>query len=208
MKKRERMTWIVAITSCLVMFLSSMAYSFEFEVEMDNFVFLPHGTRIHIGDMITWRNRDVAQHSATSDSGVWDSGLLARGQTFSYTFTTSGAYPYHCSLHTSMKDTIFVATPTGVDESNLTPAKFELAQNYPNPFNAQTTIQYNVPIGSHVSLEIYNILGQNVASLVDDFRSAGRYQTIWNASNVPSGIYFYRIHAGALTETKKMSFLK
>ena len=86
--------------------------------------------------------------------------------------------------------------------------KFVLTDNYPNPFNPITTIAYSLPRSGDVTLIIYNLLGEEVARLVDGFQQAGEYQTEWNASNVSSGIYFYRLQVGDFTETKKMVLLK
>ena len=79
---------------------------------------------------------------------------------------------------------------------------------HPNPFNPITTIEYSLPVSGDVTLIIYNLLGEEVARLVDGFQQAGEYNAIWNASNVPSGIYFYRLQAGDFTKTKKMALLK
>jgi Ca-activated chloride channel homolog len=88
------------------------------------------------------------------------------------------------------------------------PVSFSLAQNYPNPFNPSTTITYSVPRRTIVLVRIFNALGQEVALLVNELKEAGTYQLTWNASNVPSGIYFYRLQAGEYVETKKMVLLR
>jgi hypothetical protein len=88
------------------------------------------------------------------------------------------------------------------------PSAFALEQNYPNPFNPSTTFRFLLPKAANVSLKIFNGLGQIVASLMDEPKEAGSYQVQWNASKVPSGIYFYRLQAGAFVETKKMVLLK
>ncbi|MGQ9805678.1 MAG: T9SS type A sorting domain-containing protein [Chlorobiales bacterium] len=92
---------------------------------------------------------------------------------------------------------------------------YQLAQNYPNPFNPATTISYQLPIASDVQLEIFDILGKKVATLVSGRQSAGRYTYTWNASTVSSGVYFYRLQArnaingaSSFVETKKMLYLK
>ena len=100
-------------------------------------------------------------------------------------------------------------TPTDVNENKQSmPTKFELSQNYPNPFNPSTTINYSLPFASTVKLEVFNILGEKVASLVNSFQQPGNYQVLWNAENCASGIYFYRISTKALVQTKKMMLLK
>jgi len=88
------------------------------------------------------------------------------------------------------------------------PERFVLAQNYPNPFNSSTTIQFALPSTSHVSIKVYNELGLEVATLVDKHLSPGEYKTTWNAANVASGVYLYRIQAGDFVETKKLILLK
>jgi len=88
------------------------------------------------------------------------------------------------------------------------PDHFSLAQNYPNPFNPSTTIKFSLPAASNVQLEIYNVLGQKVTTLVDDALEAGIHTATWDASNQASGIYLYRIKAGNYIETKKMLMIK
>ncbi|MCB0273851.1 MAG: T9SS type A sorting domain-containing protein [Calditrichaeota bacterium] len=84
------------------------------------------------------------------------------------------------------------------------PSGFELGQNYPNPFNPSTTISFKIDHASRVSLNIYNITGQKVASLIEENLAPGTYQTEFNAANLPSGVYFYQLNAGSLSIAKKM----
>jgi hypothetical protein len=96
-----------------------------------------------------------------------------------------------------------------VDENNQTPAKdFNLKQNYPNPFNQVTMIHYQLPMTSDVELSIYNVLGQKVATLVDEKLDAGYHQVEWDATGFASGVYNYRMEAGNYVETRKMFYLK
>jgi len=88
------------------------------------------------------------------------------------------------------------------------PSDYALCQNYPNPFNASTTISYQVPVDGHVKLEVYNTLGQRVATLVDSKQQAGYKSVIWDASDVSSGLYFYKLTAGDFTETRRMMLVK
>jgi hypothetical protein len=83
-----------------------------------------------------------------------------------------------------------------------------LKQNYPNPFNSNTTIQYTVAVSGPVQLTIYNVLGQGVAMLVDEYQEAGTYRVIWDAREYASGVYFCRFKAGDFVKTKKMVLLK
>jgi hypothetical protein len=88
------------------------------------------------------------------------------------------------------------------------PKQFALEQNYPNPFNPSTTIRYQLPVASEVKLEVYDVLGKKIATLVNERQSAGSYQVVWNASGLSSGTYFYRLQAGTFTQTKKMILVK
>ena len=88
------------------------------------------------------------------------------------------------------------------------PKVFSLSQNYPNPFNPITKINYALPTDSHVRLDIYNILGQKVATLIDGNQKAGYKTARWDAGSFSSGIYFYRLQAGDFVQTRKMVLLK
>ena len=99
------------------------------------------------------------------------------------------------------------AAATAVGSENAVPTEYALSQNYPNPFNPSTTIRSDLPKSANVSLNIYNTLGQLVATLVNERKDAGSYQVQWNA-NVPTGIYFYRLQAGEYVETKRMVLLR
>lgn len=88
------------------------------------------------------------------------------------------------------------------------PQRFKLEQNYPNPFNPMTTIVYQLPVTSDVSLKVYDVLGREVATLFSGRQNAGRYQAQFNASQLSSGLYFYRLQAGSYVETKKMTLVK
>jgi hypothetical protein len=92
--------------------------------------------------------------------------------------------------------------------SPTAPKTFLLEQNYPNPFNPSTTIRYQLPVASEVKLEVYDVLGKKIATLVNERQSAGSYQVVWNASGLSSGAYFYRLQAGTFTQTKKMILVK
>jgi len=91
--------------------------------------------------------------------------------------------------------------------STPTPTEIKIS-NYPNPFNPQTTIQLALPANGFVSLKIYNVLGQEVATLVSDNLSAGNYEYVWNASDLASGVYIYRLEANGLMQDKKMTLLR
>lgn len=84
------------------------------------------------------------------------------------------------------------------------PTHFRVAQNYPNPFNPSTKITYALPMQSNVILKVYDVLGREIATLVNEKKQAGEYRVEWNAPGYSSGVYFYRIVAGDLVQTRKM----
>ena len=88
------------------------------------------------------------------------------------------------------------------------PADFLIVDNYPNPFNAATTIEYSLPEASNVKINVYDELGRSVKTLIESHQVAGRHSLIWNAAGLASGMYFYKIQAGDLAETRKMLLLK
>ena len=97
---------------------------------------------------------------------------------------------------------------TGVDDKFLTPLTFNLEQNYPNPFNPSTMIKFVIPKSSFVNLTVYDVLGRQVETLINEVKHPGDYEIEFDASELSSGIYFYRIQASDFTETKKMILLK
>ena len=97
---------------------------------------------------------------------------------------------------------------TGVGEGGQAPVSFSLGQNYPNPFNPSTTIRYGVPQSSHVSLVIYNSLGQKIAVLVQSEQAAGDHAVRFEASGFPSGVYYYVLKAGEYVETRRMLLVR
>ncbi|MGE5804927.1 MAG: T9SS type A sorting domain-containing protein, partial [Ignavibacteria bacterium] len=87
-------------------------------------------------------------------------------------------------------------------------AEFVLSQNYPNPFNAASVIKYSIPKLSQVKLNIFNMLGEEIQTLVNEDQSAGVYKISWSAAGLPSEVYFYQLKAGVFIETKKMILMK
>ena len=88
------------------------------------------------------------------------------------------------------------------------PNKFALLQNYPNPFNPSTIISYSVPQGEFITIKIYNLIGQEIKTLVNKYQNAGSYNVTFNANNLPTGIYFYQMQAGSFKSVKKMVLIK
>lgn len=123
------------------------------------------------------------------------------GGTHSFTFTGSNFNFDYVQL---IKDSVVA----GILDRNIQPNSYSLSQNYPNPFNPTTNINFSIAKASNVKLIIYNILGQKVATLINNYMSAGTYTYQFNASNLASGVYLYSLEAGGYTMNKKMILLK
>jgi len=106
------------------------------------------------------------------------------------------------NVHKAIKNLV-----TSVEDESLE-VKFDLSQNYPNPFNPTTVINYSIPSKSKVTLKVYDVLGKEIAKLVDEEKSAGTHNLEFDASNLSSGVYFYRINAGNFQEVRKMMLIK
>jgi photosystem II stability/assembly factor-like uncharacterized protein len=156
-------------------------------------------------------------YAATSDSGVYYS--VNEGQT--WTRLKSGLNHLNVtSLAIDNDGYLYVGTDgggvykstetvVGLNEENvLQPSSFQLLQNYPNPFNPTTSIQYSVSSSQFVELRVYDVLGNEIATLVNEEKEAGYHTIDFNGSDLPSGVYFYRMQAGNFIETKKMILLK
>jgi hypothetical protein len=98
--------------------------------------------------------------------------------------------------------------PTSINENLTSPDKFYLYQNYPQPFNPSTIIKYQIPKTSFVLLKVFDALGKEVVTLVNEERTAGEYEAKFDASGLTSGVYFYTLKSGGYTNTKKMSLIK
>ncbi|MCW9064675.1 MAG: T9SS type A sorting domain-containing protein, partial [Ignavibacteriaceae bacterium] len=117
----------------------------------------------------------------------------------------AGAYTYR------LKQIDFDGTFNYSDEINIeviVPLEYSLEQNYPNPFNPSTTIKYSIPEDGFVKLAVYNMLGEEVALIVNTIQKAGRYQLNYNANQLSSGVYVYRIEAANFTSSKKLVLMK
>ena len=101
-----------------------------------------------------------------------------------------------------------LVTSISNSDHKSTPSMFRLSQNYPNPFNPSTTISFTLPSRSFVTLKVFDIIGREIATIVSEELPAGNYSKQWNAANMSSGIYFYRLEAGSFTETKKLVLLR
>ncbi len=123
-------------------------------------------------------------------------------------FYAGGLIGYNSgAIHSSYWNVETTLQNSGIGSGNQDdghPVAFELRQNYPNPFNPVTQISYAVAEPGHIRLEVYNVLGQRMAVLVDEHKAPGRYQATFHAANLSSGVYLCRIHTESYTETRQM----
>lgn len=101
-----------------------------------------------------------------------------------------------------------VGTPTGIADGSLPLISFRLSQNYPNPFNSSTRITYHVGKTSHVTIAVYDMLGRQISLLINEVQQIGEHEVTFDAANLPSGMYFYRVTAGDASQTKKMILMR
>jgi len=156
------------------------------------------------------RNNDGSLDPRPNASGPAGSGAIAPTDAFFTTTSYYGAFNPNVPLWIGGWTALSQNRITDVKEINngLVPSEYHLSQNYPNPFNPSTKIRFAVPTGSDVKLTVYNILGQQIEVLVNSFRNAGTYEVTWNASNLSSGIYIYRLEGNGTVISKKMTLLK
>lgn len=161
------------------------------------------------------RPDQVVDGHLTSDARA---ALEAQGYTVEETPSADGTLTVKLTRNNSGQSETLVlslrnCTTDSLPKQSALPEGFELAQNYPNPFNPETTIDYTIPRSEHVTLDIFNINGQKVRTLVDEMKPAGHYSITWNATSdsgerVASGVYLYRLTAGEVSTSKKMTLLK
>ncbi|MBD3169451.1 MAG: T9SS type A sorting domain-containing protein [candidate division Zixibacteria bacterium] len=177
---------------------------------------LPNGTPY--GPLQRWQGIPLPPAQTLAYPGVSQSvpGFAPLG-TYDY-IAYAGYYPSMVIDSASFQFTVTTPLNNGADGWNLAgwfedgsdalPLKTELSQNYPNPFNASTTLNYATAGDGRVKLEVFNLMGQRVETLVDAFQEAGEHTVQWNASSYSSGIYFYKLSAGDKVLTKRMTLLK
>ena len=126
-----------------------------------------------------------------------------------FTTPASGDTVFNFCCHSDTLSLVMPQCPTSsIDEGSSAPASYELSQNYPNPFNPTTSIAYSIALGGHVNLTVYDILGREVAVLVNENKAPGSYMVRFDASGLNSGLYIYQLTAGSFREARKLILLK
>ena len=208
--KTASLVWMVIILA--VATLNAANHVVQFGGSF-GFTYSPNSMNVSVGDTVIWQG-DFVMHplSSTSVPAGASSFHQASGSVFNYPVTVAGTYQFQCDFHFSigMTGSFAASRATGVenDQASLHPDAFKLVQNYPNPFNPTTTISFDIPFQTFVSIRVFNLVGQEVATLVSENMAAGSYTKIWNAESMPSGIYFYQLQTKSFTDTKKLVLLK
>jgi len=149
--------------------------------------------------------------SATLAKGFGVTGgthSYAYGYGYAYSFDEVSGFPYGYSLLYARINGIEHGTPLAVEEVQTTLLQFQLYQNFPNPFNPVTQIRFSLEARSHVTLKVFSILGQEIATLLDETKSAGEHQIEFKGANLASGVYLYRLSANNRVLSKLMMLLK
>lgn len=173
------------------------------------------------GVQLVWRRnleldlRGYNIHRATNAGGPFERlNTSSFPDTLYMDSVATGTYYYYVTAvdssanESAPSDTVIGSPVVGVEDWVYGPAGFKLFQNHPNPFNPSTDIRYSLDASGFISLRVYDLLGREVATLVNEVRPAGVHSVIWDARAVPSGTYFYRITAGGVTQTRRMVLLR
>ena len=147
--------------------------------------------------------------STSGNKGVglfyWEPDWIST-QTFGSPWENLAMFDFSGELLSSVS--AFDSTATSIDDDISQINEFKLDQNYPNPFNPKTSIQYTIGSRQFVQLNIFDVLGNNIATLVNENKESGSYSVKFDATNLPSGVYFYKLQAGEFTNTRKMILVK
>ncbi len=201
----------------LILGCSTVCYSTTYIIGNSGNTFTPDTLSINLGDTVNFVVASIHQPREV-DQATWNANGTTSNGGFDLPHgggivvpTQTGIHYYVCVPHAAfgMKGTITVNPVTDVkDISQTIPGTFNLMQNYPNPFNPSTTISFSLPSKSFVSLKIFDVIGNEIATIVNQELSAGNYTKQWNAENMSSGVYYYQLKAGNFSETKKLVLLR
>jgi hypothetical protein len=145
--------------------------------------------------------------AGNTNSTAYYSKLWELSKEFTTKLFKDASHKLTCLIYTAW---INAGSPVSVEDENTSqsPITFTLYQNYPNPFNPSTKISWQSSVSSWQTLKVYDVLGNEIATLVDEYKPAGNYEVDFNAIALSSGVYFYKLQAGSFAETKKMILLR
>jgi len=197
-------------------YVATFTTSGAWPVELSSFTALLANNKVNLNwKTATEVNNYGFEVQKSADNSTWDkigfvqgSGNSNSPKEYSYTDKLSslnGKFYYRLKQMDNDGTTSFSKV---VEVENLRPSTFDLRQNYPNPFNPSTVIKYQIPVDTQVTLKVFNVLGNVVATVVDGFRTAGEYSVNFNGSGLSSGVYFYKLEADNFSATKKFMLMK
>ncbi|MFN3695100.1 MAG: T9SS type A sorting domain-containing protein, partial [Ignavibacterium sp.] len=153
------------------------------------------------------KNYNIDFYADHNGNGVYDAPPIDHAWRLSF-ISTTGDFIQNFTHNTNFTDIQWPGTTDISEIDGPIPARFALEQNYPNPFNPSTTINFSIPQKDFVTLKIYNLVGDEIQLLINEEKEAGIYNVTFEAINLPSGVYFYKIRAGNFTATKKMILMR
>ena len=167
----------------------------------------------------TWHWQKIVVDGQNISVTAWADGeAMPDAATYSYEALTTTEAPSFILVGVTDDDSSSVQidelwyneTPTGLGISDEAPiaSRYELGQNYPNPFNPTTHIRFNIPERANAKLTVFNVMGEEVATLVNGVMQAGGHTVSWNAASMPTGVYFYQLESGNFSQTKKLLLVK
>jgi plastocyanin len=192
------------LTISLIFGVTASLSAATFNVSMTNDMFSPQTLNISTGDMVIWTNNGTNAHTSTSGSGcspngTWDSGTKTQGQTFSYTFSSAGSFPYFCTFHcgSGMTGTITVTGTTGIFN-----AKASSLNIFPNPFTDLVTLSVNQGNNNVSMIKIMDALGKEIKNTEV---SVGQSSYSLDLSDLQPGMYFCNLYSSeGIIETRKI----
>lgn len=206
-----------SIAIIVTILISRMSFSTTINVGVSNFQFTPANINATVGDTIKW-NWVSGGHTTTCNgtngstrpggASPWDADLNNGSPTFRYVITVAGSYHYVCTPHAPDMAGNITAVASAITQLSSLVSNYELSQNFPNPFNPVTKINFSIPKSTNVVLKVYNELGKEVETLVNENLAGGNYEVQFNGANFGSGIYYYRIEASGFVQTRKMLLIK
>ncbi len=206
---------------------ASLNEPFSFQRDFHLYFYVPKGTEV-VGGYVSLHSRTQIRDGEGNEMSGWqnendnagyfmipvqegqDGTLWSIGANRNVTLRLLTVPPFLAKNAEELllpKEVIYGKETTVLDNNEL-PSSFDLKQNYPNPFNPSTLIQYDIANQSHVRLEVYNVIGQRVITLVNEEKTPGRYEVLFDAASLASGVYLYRLQTEAFQKTRQMLLVK
>ncbi len=205
--KRSNVAWLG------LLLVAMPAIAAQIAVSMIDFAFSPSSVSVNPGDEVVWTNNGYYPHTSTSGTngvpdGIWNSGDVSPGNTYTRMFSTSGTFPYFCMHHwgSGMTGEVIVGT-SGVGDSKSSSGLRPGIRGFPNPFRSATTLEFGPPNPSPRTLRIYDASGHLVGTLAAAPGMSGSYRATWDGRGyggreLPAGIYHCVTNAGSIALVK------